>query len=124
MTVANVTLIRMHITPQENGENISHSDTVTITTNTQYSNLDELSSICDLIQSALSNIFGFTSFKSQQRETILATLAGKNVLAILSTGGGKSLTFMLPSTISTKLTIVISPIVSLIDDLFDRASMF
>ena len=112
------TLTRMQILDQqENSENISEIPTSAASTDhTRFSlNLNEMSSACDLVDSALRNYFGFASFIPQQRETILAMLFEKKVLAILFTSGGKSLTFMLPAVISSKITIVISPVVSLVD---------
>ena len=59
----------------------------------------------DLLQVTLEKFFGHSSFKPKQRETISATMSGKNVLAIIGTGGGKSLTFMLAAVLATKLTL-------------------
>lgn len=73
------------------------------------------------IDSILGDVFGHESFKPLQRETIVKTLVAKVVLSIMGTGGGKSLTFMLPAAVSSKLTIVISPIRSLIEDLLRRS---
>ena len=71
----------------------------------------------EIIDNALSHYFGFDSFRSLQRETIATTINGKNGLKILGTGGGKSLTYLLPAVISSKPTVVVSPIKSLIDDI-------
>ena len=68
----------------------------------------------EIIYNALRHYFG--SFRSLQRETIATTMNGKNVLTILGTGGNKSLTYLLPAVISSKPTVVVSPIKSLIDD--------
>ena len=75
----------------------------------------------DLLQVTLEKFFGHSSFKPKQRETISATMSGKNVLAIIGTGGGKSLTFMLPAILATKPTLVVSPTRSLIEDLLSRS---
>ena len=69
-----------------------------------------------LLESALKKYFGHETFRPLQRETIEATLAGKSVLTVAGTGGGKTLMFLLPAINSDKLTLVISPIKSLIDD--------
>ena len=69
-----------------------------------------------LINATLRNYFGFPSFKPLQKETIISTMAGKNVLAVIGTGGGKTLTYLVPAVLSSNPTLVISPIKSLIDD--------
>ncbi|MCL6647726.1 MAG: RecQ family ATP-dependent DNA helicase [Chloroflexi bacterium] len=69
---------------------------------------------------ALAAHFGYSSFRPGQREIILATLAGRDVLAVMPTGGGKSLTFQLPALLGTGLTLVISPLIALMKDQVDR----
>ena len=69
-----------------------------------------------LLKSALTKYFGHETFRPLQKETIEATLAGKSVLTVVGTGGGKTLMFLLPALISDKLSLVVSPIKSLIDD--------
>ena len=70
----------------------------------------------EIIDNALRQYFGFTSFRPLQRETIMATMSGKNVMTVVGTGGGKTLMYLLPAVISTKTTLVISPIICLIDE--------
>ena len=65
---------------------------------------------------ANSAIFGNTSFRENQLEIINATKSGKNVLALIPTGGGKSLTFQLSAVTDQGVTFVIMPLLSLIDD--------
>ena len=60
--------------------------------------------------------FGYSSFRTDQEEIMNATLSNKDVFALMPTGGGKSLCYMLPSLCSTGLTVVISPLVALIQD--------
>jgi len=76
----------------------------------------------DVVYKALKDYFGFTSFRPLQKETITAILNGRSVLTVVGTGGGKSLMYMLPAILSSKPTLVLSPIKSLIDDLLLRCS--
>jgi hypothetical protein len=80
----------------------------------------DMSSQEHLIESTLNNFFNHQSFKPLQKEIILATMDSKNVLGVLGTGAGKSLTFMLPAVIADKPTIVVVPTLSLINDLLSR----
>jgi ATP-dependent DNA helicase RecQ len=67
----------------------------------------------------LKRYFGFTSFRPLQREIIGETLAGKDVFALLPTGGGKSLCFQLPALLRPGLTVVVSPLIALMKDQVD-----
>jgi ATP-dependent DNA helicase RecQ len=67
----------------------------------------------------LKRCFGFTSFRPLQREIIADTLAGKDVFALLPTGGGKSLCFQLPALLRPGLTVVVSPLIALMKDQVD-----
>jgi ATP-dependent DNA helicase RecQ len=72
----------------------------------------------------LKRVFGYNEFRPLQREIIEASLAGRDVLALLPTGGGKSLCFQLPALLRPGLTIVVSPLIALMKDQVDalRAS--
>jgi ATP-dependent DNA helicase RecQ len=67
----------------------------------------------------LKQYFGFTSFRPLQEEIIRDSLAGKDVFALLPTGGGKSLCFQLPSLARDGLTVVVSPLIALMKDQVD-----
>lgn len=60
--------------------------------------------------------FGHQKFRKGQREVIDAAMAGSDVFVLMPTGGGKSLCYMLPAWCSPGLTVVISPLLSLIQD--------
>lgn len=114
-----VRFFSMLVAPCNDSNN--ESDERSVTTNNMADTGQE-DSDSNLLDQALKNVSGYPSFRPQQRETTTATMARKNVLAILSTGGGKGLTFMLPAVISSRPTVVISPIRCLIEDLRDPAT--
>ncbi len=67
----------------------------------------------------LKQYFGFASFRPFQQEIIRDALAGKDVFALLPTGGGKSLCFQLPAMSRPGLTVVVSPLIALMKDQVD-----
>jgi ATP-dependent DNA helicase RecQ len=64
----------------------------------------------------LSEQFGFAKFRTGQEEVIRAVLAGRDAMAVMPTGLGKSLCYQLPATILPGLTLVISPLIALMQD--------
>jgi ATP-dependent DNA helicase RecQ len=64
----------------------------------------------------LQDVFGFDAFRPGQQDIVEAVTAGENVLAIMPTGGGKSLCFQLPALMRDGVTVVISPLIALMRD--------
>lgn len=66
--------------------------------------------------------FGIKGFRPGQREILEAVFAGRDVLGLLPTGGGKSLTYQLPALLLHKPVLVVSPLIALMQDQQDRAT--
>ena len=64
----------------------------------------------------LAEVFGFPTFRPGQEEIVRAVASGRDVLAIMPTGGGKSLCFQLPALMRDGVTVVISPLIALMRD--------
>mgnify|MGYP003627022489 FL=1 len=64
----------------------------------------------------LRDVFGFDGFRPGQQEIVEAVTRGENVLAIMPTGGGKSLCFQMPALLRDGVTVVISPLIALMRD--------
>ncbi|XP_027360002.1 mediator of RNA polymerase II transcription subunit 34 isoform X2 [Abrus precatorius] len=62
------------------------------------------------------NIFGISSYRANQREIINAIMSGRDVLVIMAAGGGKSLCYQLPAVLRDGIALVVSPLLSLIQD--------
>jgi ATP-dependent DNA helicase RecQ len=70
-------------------------------------------------QAVLESVFGFREFRPGQRRVIDAVLAGRDCIAVMPTGAGKSLTYQLPARILPGAVLVISPLISLMKDQVD-----
>src|SRR3954470_23868083 len=68
------------------------------------------------VDGALRELFGFEQFRRGQREAVVAAREGRDVLVVMPTGSGKSLCYQLPALMRTDLTLVVSPLVSLMQD--------
>ena len=70
----------------------------------------------DTKHAILKDVFGFDAFRPGQEQVVDALLAGRNVLTVMPTGSGKSLCFQVPALVRGGLTVVVSPLVALMQD--------
>src|SRR5215472_15574154 len=63
--------------------------------------------------------FGYETFRPGQERAVRAVIAGRDALVVLPTGGGKSLCFQIPALLFPGLTVVVSPLISLMKDQVD-----
>jgi ATP-dependent DNA helicase RecQ len=75
-----------------------------------------MAALLDRAEQLLTEVWGFPHFRFHQRRVVLAALGGRDCLAILPTGGGKSLCFQVPALLLPDLTLVVSPLISLMQD--------
>lgn len=68
------------------------------------------------LESALKHYFGYTSFRPGQQPIIEQALSNQDLLVVMPTGGGKSLCFQLPALLKKGLTVVVSPLIALMQD--------
>src|SRR6476660_5724870 len=68
------------------------------------------------LSAELQRLFGFERFRPGQREAIEGTLSGRDVLALMPTGSGKSLCYQLPALLGEGVTLVVSPLIALMQD--------
>lgn len=79
-------------------------------------NLDCMTSPLTVARAQLSRTFGFEDFRPGQGPVVEALLSGRDVLAVMPTGAGKSLCYQIPALLMDGLTVVVSPLVALMED--------
>lgn len=70
----------------------------------------------DSLEDHLKALFGYNDFRHSQKEIVTAVLDRKDVVAILPTGAGKSICYQLPAMLLSGIAVVISPLISLMQD--------
>ena len=73
----------------------------------------------DTIDRTLASVFGFSSFRPQQREIVAGLVAGRDAFVLMPTGGGKSLCYQVPALHRRGTAVVVSPLISLMKDQVD-----
>ncbi|WP_042477936.1 RecQ family ATP-dependent DNA helicase [Bacillus ndiopicus] len=77
-----------------------------------------------MLEQALQKHFGYTSFRTGQKEVIEQLLAGRDVIALLPTGMGKSMCYQLPAYLLDGPVLIVSPLLSLMQDQVDQLKQF
>src|SRR2546423_1713727 len=76
----------------------------------------------DQAKAGLSSHFGLSEFRPGQAEVINAVLSGRNLVVVMPTGAGKSLCYQLPATLLPGVTLVVSPLIALMQDQVEQLS--
>ncbi len=103
----------------DDGRDLIFSDRVSDVSINGFVARDRFSKPVSALAQILKVTFGYSSFRPLQREICEASLAGRDVFALLPTGGGKSLCFQLPALARPGLTVVVSPLIALMKDQVD-----
>src|SRR3972149_6644885 len=82
-----------------------------------------MSQLIPTADSVLRDVFGYATFRPGQREVIEAVLAGRDCIAVMPTGAGKSLTFQVPARLLPGTVVVLSPLISLMKDQVDALTV-
>lgn len=82
----------------------------------------DLAYLMDQAAAALLRHFGHKTFRAGQARAVRAAVAGRNVLVVLPTGGGKSVCYQVPAAVLGGLTVVVSPLISLMQDQVEAAN--
>ena len=69
-----------------------------------------------IAEQVLHDVFGYSAFRPGQEEIITLLTSGQNVLAVMPTGAGKSICYQIPAVMGDRLTIIVSPLLALMDD--------
>ena len=77
-------------------------------------------SLMEQAERILRDVFGFSSFRAGQQDIVQAVLGGQDVVGVLPTGGGKSLCYQVPALVFPNLTLVVSPLIALMQDQTER----
>ncbi|WP_180957125.1 DNA helicase RecQ [Shewanella sp. 11B5] len=86
---------------------------------TNIASSDVLTTEQDVLAASLQQVFGYRAFREGQREVIEQSLQGQDTLVIMPTGGGKSMCYQLPAIVLPGVTVVVSPLISLMKDQVD-----
>ena len=74
----------------------------------------------DALRRAVQQYWGYTTFRPLQMEAMTAAIQGRDLLAVMPTGGGKSLCYQAPPLVTGRLAVVVSPLIALMKDQVDR----
>jgi ATP-dependent DNA helicase RecQ len=78
-----------------------------------------MATVLDRLRDLISHHWGYDSFRPLQQEAMLAALQGRDSLVVMPTGGGKSLCYQAPALLNEHVTVVVSPLISLMKDQVD-----